>query len=295
MTSAKKKAEKASPESAPLSELLRLPLGKVSLADLDPRATPGYPGKGKADAPLLTADLGPQLSNLQEMLFAAGRTDPETAPRVLVVLQGMDTSGKGGVIRHAIGMVDPQGIDLTSFKAPTPEERRHNYLWRIRRALPAAGKVGIFDRSHYEDVLIVRVESLVAEDVWSRRYAEINRFEARLAASGTRIVKCMLNVSFTEQKARLAERLDDPTKHWKYNPGDVDARKKWPAYMTAYEAALEKCNTEAAPWHVIPADRKWYRNWAVAELLRETLAGMDLAWPRAEFDVAAEKRRVAAS
>ncbi len=295
MTSAKKKAKKAAPDSAPLSELLRLPLGKVSLADLDPGATPGYPGKGKDDAPKLTADLGPQLSDLQEMLFAAGRTDPETAPRVLVVLQGMDTSGKGGVIRHAIGMVDPQGIDLTSFKAPTPEERRHNYLWRIRKALPTAGKIGIFDRSQYEDVLVVRVENLVGEEVWSKRYEEINKFEAGLAANGTRIIKCMLNVSSAEQKARLAQRLEDPTKYWKYNPADVDARDKWPAYMKAYEAALEKCNTEAAPWYVIPADRKWYRNWAVAELLRETLAGMGLNWPPAEFDIAVEKRRVAAS
>jgi len=191
--------------------------------------------------------------------------------------------------------VDPQGIDLTAFKAPTPEERKHDYLWRIRNALPGAGKIGIFDRSHYEDVLVVRVESLVPEDVWSKRYDEINQFEAELAAGGTRIIKCMLNVSSQEQKARLAERLEDPTKYWKYNPGDVDARAKWPAYMEAYEALLEKCNTDAAPWYVIPADRKWYRNWAVAELLRETLAGMQLSWPAAEFDVEAEKLRVAAT
>jgi PPK2 family polyphosphate:nucleotide phosphotransferase len=214
---------------------------------------------------------------------------------VLIVLQGMDTSGKGGVIRHAIGLVDPQGVDLTAFKAPTPEERKHHYLWRIRNALPGAGKIGIFDRSHYEDVLVVRVDSLVPEDVWSARYDEINAFEAELVAGGTRLIKCMLNVSFEEQKQRLAERLADPTKYWKYNPGDVDARQKWPAYMEAYESALEKCNTEAAPWYVIPSDRKWYRNWAVAELLREALAGMGLTWPPAEFDVAAEQRRVAAS
>lgn len=281
--------------SKPISQSLRLPRGPVSMADLDPSATPGYPGKGKADAPALTAALGPQVSDLQEMLYASGRSDPETASRVLVVLQGMDTSGKGGVIRHAMGLVDPQGIDLTAFKAPTEEERKHDYLWRIRNALPGAGKIGIFDRSHYEDVLVVRVESLVPEDVWSKRYDEINAFEAELAAGGTRIVKCMLNVSSDEQKARLAERLEDPTKYWKYNPGDVDARKKWPAYMEAYEALLEKCNTDAAPWYVIPADRKWYRNWAVAELLRETLAGMPLSWPAAEFDVEVEKARVAGS
>ncbi|MFT4108913.1 PPK2 family polyphosphate kinase [Propionicimonas sp.] len=288
-------SSKKSAAPVPLSEHLRLPLGAVDLADLDPSATPGYPGKGKSDAPEWIAALAPELSDLQEMLFAAGRSVPERAPRALVVLQGMDTSGKGGVIRHAIGLVDPQGVDLTSFKAPSAEERRHHYLWRIRNALPGAGKIGIFDRSHYEDVLVVRVDSLVPEDVWSKRYDEINEFEAELVAGGTRLVKCMLNVSFEEQKARLAERLANPTKYWKYNPGDVDARKKWPAYMEAYAAALEKCNTEAAPWYVIPSDRKWYRNWAVAELLRETLAGMGLAWPAAEFDVAAEQKRLAES
>ena len=279
----------------PLSHLLRLPRGPVSMADQDARATPGYPGVGKADAPEYTAALGEEMSDLQERLYANGRNNPETAQRLLVVLQGMDTSGKGGVIRHAIGMVDPQGVDLTSFKAPSAEERKHHYLWRIRKALPRAGQIGIFDRSHYEDVLVVRVDSLVPEDVWAKRYDEINKFEAELVAEGYTLIKCMLNVSFDEQKARLAERLDDPTKHWKYNPGDVDARAKWPAYMEAYAAALEKCNTEAAPWHVIPADRKWYRNWAVAELVREALAGMALEWPKADFDVAAEKRRVAAS
>lgn len=287
--------KKAKVPSKPISALLRLPQGPVSMADLDPSATPGYPGKGKADAPALTEALGPQVSDLQEMLYASGRSDPDTAPRVLVVLQGMDTSGKGGVIRHAVGLVDPQGIDLTAFKAPTEEEREHDYLWRIRNALPGAGKIGIFDRSHYEDVLVVRVESLVPEDVWSKRYDEINQFEAELASGGTRIIKCMLNVSSEEQKARLAERLEDPTKYWKYNPDDVNARAKWPAYIEAYEALLEKCNTDAAPWYVIPADRKWYRNWAVAELLRETLAGMPLSWPAAEFDVEAEKLRVAAT
>jgi PPK2 family polyphosphate:nucleotide phosphotransferase len=292
MSSAKKKSKAA---AVPLSELLRLPQGPASMADLDPSATPGYPGKGKEDAQALTDALGPEVSDLQEMLYASGRSEPAIAPRVLVVLQGMDTSGKGGVIRHAMGLVDPQGIDLTAFKAPTPEERKHNYLWRIRRALPGAGKIGIFDRSHYEDVLVVRVESLVPEDVWSKRYDEINKFEAGLAAGGTRIIKCMLNISSAEQKARLAERLEDPSKYWKYNPADVNAREKWPAYMEAYEALLEKCNTDAAPWYVIPADRKWYRNWAVAELLRETLAGMALAWPPAEFDVKVEKQRVKAS
>ena len=287
------KTKAAARSHAPLSSLLRVPNGPVDMSTLDPRATPGYPGKGKADAPALTAALAPEISDLQERLFANGRSTPETAPRLLVVLQGMDTSGKGGVIRHAIGMVDPQGVQLKAFKAPTPEEREHDYLWRIRNALPSAGMIGIFDRSQYEDVLIVRVESLVAADVWGARYDEINAFEAEVAATGTRIIKCFLNVSFDEQRARLAERLDSPEKYWKYNPYDVDSRQKWPAYMEAYADVLGRCNTDVAPWYVIPSDRKWYRNWAVAELLREHLAGLELGWPAAEFDVAVEKARVA--
>ena len=263
------------------------------MADFDPDSAPGYPGEGKDDADALRLAIEPELSDLQERLYANGRTDPDHAVNLLVILQGMDTSGKGGVIRHAIGLVDPQGVQLKAFKAPTKEERAHDYLWRIRNALPGRGMIGIFDRSQYEDVLVVRVDSLVPADEWGKRYDEINAFEAELAASGTTIIKCMLNVSFDEQKARLVERLEDPSKHWKYNPGDVDSRSKWPAYMEAYEAVLERCNTDVAPWHVIPSNKKWYRDWAVAELLREKLAGLDLQWPPAEFDVAAEKLRVA--
>lgn len=281
--------------ATPISELLRVPAGPVRMDQFDPGATPGYPGEGKQDANALTAALAPELSDLQERLYANGRTATDRAPRVLVVLQGMDTSGKGGVIRHAIGLVDPQGVDLTSFKTPSAEERSHHYLWRIRKALPRPGQIGIFDRSHYEDVLVVRVLGLVEQELWQLRYDEINDFEAELVDSGITLVKCMLNVSFEEQKQRLAERLEDPSKHWKYNPGDLDARALWPAYQEAYAAALARCNTAAAPWYVIPSDKKWYRNWAVAELLRETLAGLALDWPKADFDVAAEKRRVAAS
>ncbi|MBK8459466.1 MAG: PPK2 family polyphosphate kinase [Micropruina sp.] len=277
----------------PLSTLLRLGPGPVKMSALDPRATPGYPGAGKADAAALTEALGPEISEQQERLFANGRVNPESSPRLLVILQGMDTSGKGGVIRHAMGMVDPQGIALTAFKGPTAEEREHHYLWRIRKALPGPGMIGIFDRSQYEDVLIVRVESLVPVDQWMQRYEEINAFEAEVAASGTTILKCFLNVSFEEQKLRLAERLTGPDKYWKYNPRDVDARAKWGAYQEAYADLLERCNTDVAGWHVIPADRKWYRNWAVAQLLREHLIGLNLTWPEAEFDVAAERARVA--
>ena len=207
----------------------------------------------------------------------------------------MDTSGKGGVIRHGAGLMDPQGLKITSFKAPTPAEKRRGFLWRIRQALPGPGIIGIFDRSHYEDVLIARVRNLVAPPVWNRRYEEINTFEAELAATGVTVVKCFLHISADEQKARLQERLENPTKYWKYNPGDVDERELWPAYAEAYQAALENCNTPDAPWYVIPSDRKWYRNWAVTTLLLETLKGLDPQWPPADFDVEAEKKRLAAT
>ena len=192
-------------------------------------------------------------------------------------------------------MVDPQGVRIKAFKAPTEEERAHPYLWRIERELPPPGMIGIFDRSHYEDVLVVRVHDLVEESVWSKRYDEINAWEQSLVNQGIVLIKCFLNISSDEQKERLLARLDDPTKYWKYNPDDVDERAKWPAYMEAYRAVLERCNTEQAPWYVIPADRKWYRNWAVAQLLVEHLRALDLSWPIAEFDVEKEKARVAAS
>jgi PPK2 family polyphosphate:nucleotide phosphotransferase len=287
----KSKPHEPLPVSRPLTELLRLPAGTVDLAGLDPAATPGFDG-GKADAGARTSAIEPELSDLQERLYANGRAELPGARRVLVILQGMDTSGKGGVIRHAIGMVDPQGVKIKAFKAPTEEERAHPYLWRIERELPPAGVIGIFDRSQYEDVLNVRVNQLVKESVWSRRYDEINAWEAELVASGTVVVKCFLHISPEEQKARLAARLDDPTKFWKYNPGDVEERAKWLAYVEAYQAVLERCSTQHAPWFVVPSDRKWYRNWAVAQLLVEHLRAMDLQWPAADFDVDVEKRRL---
>ncbi|MEL4358397.1 PPK2 family polyphosphate kinase [Luteococcus sp. H154] len=274
-----------------LRDLLRIPQGPVDMSALDAESTPGYPGKGKADAPERAAEVGERLSDLQERLYANGRED-EKAPRVLVILQGMDTSGKGGVIRHAIGMVDPQGVSLKAFKSPTEEERSHTFLWRIKKALPGAGMIGIFDRSQYEDVLIVRVDELVPVEEWEKRYNQINKFEADLVADGVKVIKCFLNVSHDEQKVRLLERLENPEKYWKYNPGDVDSRSKWPAYMEAYADLLERCNTDDAPWYHIPSNKKWYRNWAVAQLLLETLEEMDLAWPAADFDVSEEIERV---
>jgi PPK2 family polyphosphate:nucleotide phosphotransferase len=273
-----------------LLDALRVPAGPVDLSTWDTRATIGFSGT-KSDGKVALEELGAEVSDWQERLFAEGRKDGNRS--VLLVLQGMDTSGKGGVIRHGAGLMDPQGLRITSFKAPTPAETRRGFLWRIRQALPGPGMVGIFDRSHYEDVLIARVRNLVAPAVWNGRYEQINEFEAELADSGISVVKCFLHISPQEQKVRLEARLDDATKHWKYNPGDIDERELWPAYTEAYEAALENCNSSAAPWYVIPSDRKWYRNWAVTTLLLETLKDLDPQWPQADFDVEAEKARLA--
>jgi PPK2 family polyphosphate:nucleotide phosphotransferase len=294
-----KSAQKRSPKSsrknpskpsATVTDLLTLPQGPVHLADHDPRATPGFDGDKAAGKAALAAMEGP-LSELQEKLFAHGRTGGER--RILVVLQGMDTSGKGGVMRHAAALLDPQGLHVKAFGPPTPAEKRHDFLWRIRRELPAAGRIGFFDRSHYEDVLVTRVRSLVSQTEVDRRVDQINEFESELIDSGTTVIKCMLHISLEEQKERLLARLDDPTKHWKYNPGDLEDRALWSDYRHAYEVTLERCNTDSAPWLVVPADRKWYRNWAVATVLRETLEGLGLTWPEAEFDVAEQRRLLA--
>ena len=277
------------PTPVDVSEL-RLPPGPVDLRALPTDVTAGFSG-GKLEGKAALTGLGTALADLQERLWAEGAAGV-TQRRVLLVLQGMDTSGKGGVIRKALGLVDPRGLQITAFKTPTPEEAQHDFLWRIRRALPAPGHIGVFDRSHYEDVLIHRVRGFASADEIERRYRAIVDFERELVADGVVVIKCMLHVSEAEQKSRLLARLADPAKHWKYNPGDVDERAQWPAYREAYEIALERTNHEAAPWFVIPADRKWYRNLAVASVLREALATMDLTWPAADFDVATERRRL---
>jgi PPK2 family polyphosphate:nucleotide phosphotransferase len=270
-------------------DALRLPPGPVDLAGLETDAAPGFEGDKDAGTAALAA-MGDELADLQERLFAEGRSGG--ARSVLLVLQGMDTSGKGGTVRHTVGLIDPQGVRITSFKAPTEEERSHDFLWRIERALPPAGMVGVFDRSHYEDVLIARVRELAPPEELERRYGAINEFERRVSEAGTTIVKVMLHVSATEQRERLLARLDDPEKHWKFNPGDIDERGLWPAYRQAYEIALERTNTDVAPWHVVPADKKWYRNLAVGTLLLETLRGLDPQWPVADFDVAEQRARL---
>ncbi|GAA1600444.1 MULTISPECIES: polyphosphate kinase 2 family protein [Kribbella] len=286
------KAAKKREAGGGLRELLRVPAGEVDLTTYDTRSTAGFDGS-KDDGKEALASLGAEVSDWQERLFAEGRSGGQRS--ILLVLQGMDTSGKGGVIRHGAGLMDPQGLKITSFKAPTPAEKRRGFLWRIRQAVPDGGMIGIFDRSHYEDVLIARVRELVTPNVWTRRYDQINDFEAELTAGGVKIVKCYLHISPEEQRSRLEARLDDPTKHWKYNPGDVDERKLWPDYMDAYHAAIERCNTADAPWYVIPSDRKWYRNWAVTTILLETLKELDPEWPAADFDVEKEKKRLAAT
>jgi PPK2 family polyphosphate:nucleotide phosphotransferase len=259
------------------------------LADFDPTGKPGWHGTSKHAAAHL-ARRGALVSELQERLFAEGRTGGTRS--VLLVLQGMDTAGKGGVVRHVVGMVDPQGVQLRSFGVPTEEERSHPYLWRIENALPQPGRLGVFDRSHYEDVLVVRVHELVPPDVWGARYDEINDFEARVVASGTTIVKVALMVSQAEQKKRLRQRLERPDKYWKYNPGDLDERLLWPRYAEAYQAVFDRTSTDVAPWYAVPADRKWYARLAVTELLTHAFRGLDLGWPPADFDVAAEMARL---
>jgi PPK2 family polyphosphate:nucleotide phosphotransferase len=282
---------KSSKAAARVSDLLRVPAGPVDLSALDTRATPGFEGD-KAAGKAELATLGPRLSDLQERLHAEGVTGGRRS--LLLVLQGMDTSGKGGVVRHVIGQVDPQGCGIASFKAPTKEELAHDFLWRVRKRLPGPGKLGVFDRSHYEDVLVVRVHGLVPRSTWSRRYAAINRFEARLVTDQIRVVKVFLHISKEEQRQRLLARLDDPTKIWKFNPRDVDERAYWDDYQEGYAAALERCNSDAAPWYRVPADRKWYRNWAVASLLVEQLEDMKLTWPKPDFDVEEQRARVLA-
>ncbi|MDV3133932.1 polyphosphate kinase 2 family protein [Mycobacterium sp. 29Ha] len=260
------------------------------IADIDTGATPGFRGK-KADAPALQAERNARFAELQEMLYANSRSGDTRS--ILLVLQGMDTAGKGGIVKHVVGGGNPQGIQYTSFVKPTEEELAHHYLWRIRNALPTAGHIGVFDRSHYEDVLIVRVHNLVAPDVWGARYDEINAFEKALVDGGMTLIKVAMFVSLDEQKARLSERLERPDKYWKYNPGDIDERLKWPLYQEAYQALLDKTSTDYAPWHVIPCDRKWYSRLAITELLIEALESMNLSWPPADFDVEAEKKRLA--
>ena len=269
---------------ASVRKTLRASGESFALVDVDPSAHPGVKNK-LAAAPQVDA-LAELLFGLQERLYA------EHTRGLLLVLQGMDTCGKDGAVKQVVGAFNPGGVRITSFKAPTDIEKRHHFLWRIRRALPGPGDIGVFNRSHYEDVGIVKVHGWAPAETIERRYAEITRFENQLAQAGVRLVKCFLHISYDEQRERLLARLDDPTKHWKFKAGDLDERARWGDYMAAYETAIARCNTDAAPWYVIPADRKWYRDWAVSRLLLETLTELDPRYPDTHLDVKAMRRRL---
>ncbi|GAB2606866.1 PPK2 family polyphosphate kinase [Pseudactinotalea suaedae] len=272
-------------------ELLRVGQD-FDLASFDRAGTPGWEGD-KHSAAAFMAERGEQLSDLQERLFADGKSGGTRS--VLLLLQGIDTSGKGGIVRHVIGMVDPQGVALASFGVPTAEEREHDHLWRIRRQLPPAGKIGVFDRSHYEQVLVVKVDQLEPPELNETRYEELVAFDREIIGNGTTLIKVAMMVSHAEQGARLQERLERPDKWWKYNPGDVDVRQRWDAYQDAYAEMFARTSVDEAPWHVIPADRKWYARLAVTELLHRALTELELGWPPADFDPKVELERLAAT
>jgi len=249
---------------------------KFRLDDVDPDSTKGV--KGKAEGLRKTEALVARMDALQEALFVDGRKG------LLIVLQAMDTGGKDGTVRHVFRGVNPAGCNVTSFKAPTPDEARHPFLWRATHALPPRGGIGIFNRSYYEDVLIVRVHDLVPKDRWSRRYPRINEWEHMLAEDGYVVLKFFLHIGPDEQKARLQDRLDDPSKQWKFNPADVEERRHWDDYMAAYEDVIRKCSTPWAPWFVVPSNRKWYRNLVVASAIVDALEQLDLKLPPLEYD-----------
>lgn len=260
------------------------------LATFDRAGTPGFTGD-KVAAETLMRERGKLLSELQERLFADGRSGGKR--NVLVIVQGLDTAGKGGIARHVMGMVDPQGVALRSFGVPTEEERSHHYLWRINNALPKPGLIGLFDRSQYEDVLVVRVDELVPRDVWEPRFDEINAWEKNLVDNGTVVLKFALMVSHGQQGLRLMERIDRPDKRWKYSVNDLPTRLKWDAYQQAYADVFARTSTDYAPWHVLPADRKWYPRLAVTEILTRALIELDLRWPKPDWEPEAQRIELA--
>ena len=253
------------------------PKSKVDLKKRDPGDTAGI--KSKRDAAAQLAKNVARLRELQYLLYAESRR------ALLIVLQAMDAGGKDGTIRHVMSGVNPQGCRVASFKAPTSEELAHDFLWRVHKAVPGRGEIGIFNRSHYEDVLVVRVHDLVPREVWSKRYRQINAFERILADNDVHILKFFLHISKDEQRERFQDRLDEPDKNWKVNPKDFEERKHWDDYTAAYEAALSRCSTRHGPWFVIPANRKWFRNLAVSQIIVETLEGLDMKFPEPECDL----------
>ena len=262
-----------------IPDLLRVaPGSRPDLAAVDTAGTPGFEGDKDAARARLE-ELRAELGEFQERLWA------ESKQSLLIVLQALDAGGKDGLIRKVITAFNPQGTRVAAFGVPTEEELRHDFLWRVHAVTPGKGRIGVFNRSHYEDVLVVRVKELVPEPLWRERYDLINAFEAHLAANGTRILKLFLHISREEQRLRFQKRLDNPAKHWKWDSGDLETREKWGAFQAAYTDALERCSTEIAPWFVIPADHKWYRDLAAAEVIAEAARSMDPKWPEPEEDV----------
>ena len=255
------------------------PGAKINLSEWDPNDKSAFDG-GKKEGRKYLLELNEVLEAQQELLYAEGKH------KVLIVLQAMDTGGKDGTIRHVFEGVNPQGVRVASFKVPTRQELAHDYLWRVHKHTPGSGEIVIFNRSHYEDVLVVRVHNLVPPEVWSRRYDHINAFERLLAEEGTTILKFFLHIDLEEQKQRLQARLDEPHKRWKFSPGDLEERKLWPQYMRAYEDVLSKTSTDYAPWYIVPANRKWYRNLVVASVIINTLKGLNMRYPEVDFDPA---------
>jgi PPK2 family polyphosphate:nucleotide phosphotransferase len=257
------------------SDRWRVVSKEFHLGDVDPRSRDGAPG-GKAATRAASAAFIPILAGLQERLWAEQRQS------LLLVLQAMDAGGKDGAIEHVFTGVNPQGFRIANFRAPSETELRHDFLWRVHQVTPRRGEIGIFNRSHYEDVVAVRVRNLAPEDVWRPRFEHIRRFEELLATAGTTVIKCYLHISKEEQAARLQARLDDPQKRWKFRRGDLADRALWDDFMAAYEEAIVETSTDAAPWYVIPADRKWYRNWALSNIVLDTLERIDPQYPKPE-------------
>jgi PPK2 family polyphosphate:nucleotide phosphotransferase len=251
------------------------PGSKIHIKDFDPDATPLC--ADKAEGKEKSIGVQARLGELQELLFAEHRH------KVLIILQGMDTSGKDGTVRHVLNDVSPAGVRVVSFKAPTAEELDHDFLWRVHAKTPGNGELVVFNRSHYEDVLIVRVHGLVKEKVWRKRYEQINAFERTLVASGTVILKFFLHISPEEQRKRLQERIDDPNKHWKFQHSDIEERRLWDEYMSAYEDMLEKTSTKYAPWFVVPANAKWYRNLVIANATVDALEALKMNYPKVDL------------
>ncbi len=254
--------------------------GKVKLDEIDPQDAIEWDGE-REEAEARTAELNGRLEELQELLYAEGKH------KVLFVLQAMDAGGKDGTIRHVLDGLNPAGVKVAAFKAPSKKELAHDYLWRIHNQAPGKGEMVVFNRSHYEDVLIVRVMDFAPKDVWSKRYDHIKNFEQMLADEGTTIIKVMLHIDKDEQRERLQDRLDKPHKNWKFDSGDLIHREKWSDYMEAFEDAMAKTSTTDAPWYVVPANRKWYRNLAISEILVQTLEGLNMKFPPAPDDIAA--------